>query len=396
MRWMSWFRRSRPRYRCVVGLEMGGDVCRLAVLTGTSAQPEAVSCAVSLNLPEGWVAHGEILQTVAFGQWLRTHLDAGGYQPEGAYIGLEDACISNHLITLATSLSEDDVAFQLQAEVQSLLPDSAAEVCIDYSLHTGPVEACELRYRVQAAPLVRVEAWLQSAHAAGLTVLAIEPCVDAAYRAQSCSPPLDAGAGADSACDTALGLALRAWHEAGVNFLPHRGIKQQVLRRAWWLGMVVCAIGGAILATGFAMAISSAAQPQHPRRADLGGSARAYDEAQKDHAHAKRVQQRSADQARWLQIRQDVQAQSLQWGRVLSQAPQGVWVARVKQQGERWTVQGEALSSSHAVQLMRQLQALDIWTQTPALSQLQVMPVGSATGMPIWQFRIEADLKGGV
>ena len=396
MRWMPWFRRSQPRYRCVVGLEVGDDACRCVVLTGTAAQPDAASCAVSLNLPKGWVAHGEILQAVAFGQWLRTHLDAGGYQPEGAYIGLEDACLSNHLITLATSLSEDDVAFQLQVEVQSLLPDSAAEVCIDYSLDTGPVETGELRYRVQAAPLARVEAWLQAAHAAGLTVLAMEPCTDAAYRAQSCTSLFVASAGADLARDAALGLALRAWHEAGVNFLPHRGIKQQVLRRAWWLGMVVCAIGGAILATGFAMAISSAAQPQHPRRADLGGSARAYDEAQKDHAHAKRVQQRNADQARWLQIRRDVQSQSLQWGRVLSQAPQGVWVSRVKQQGERWTVQGEALSSNHAAQLMRQLQALDIWTQTPELSQMQVMPAGSTTGMPIWQFRIEADLKGGV
>jgi type IV pilus assembly protein PilN len=207
---------------------------------------------------------------------------------------------------------------------------------------------------------------------------------------------LDAGAGADSACDAALGLALRAWHEAGVNFLPHRGIKQQVLQRAWWLGMLVGTIGGAFLAAAFAMTISSAAQTQHPRRADLGGSARAYAEAQKDHARAKRGQQLSADQARWLQTRQDVQTQSLQWGRVLSQTPQGVWVSRVKQQGERWTVQGEALSSNHAAQLMRKLQALDIWTQTPALSQLQVMSAGSTTGMPIWQFRIEADLKGGV
>ena len=70
-------------------------------------------------------------------------------------------------------------------------------------------------------------------------------------------------------------------------------------------------------------------------------------------------------------------------------------MASVKQQGTRWTVQGEALSSSHAQQLVKQLKALDIWAQAPELPQLQVMPSLSTTGLPVWQFRIEADLKVG-
>jgi hypothetical protein len=81
---------------------------------------------------------------------------------------------------------------------------------------------------------------------------------------------------------------------------------------------------------------------------------------------------------------------------VLSQSAQGVWVVSVKQQGTRWTVQGEALSSTHAQQLVQQLKALDIWAQRPELPQLQVLPAASTTGLPVWQFRIEADLKVGV
>jgi hypothetical protein len=91
-----------------------------------------------------------------------------------------------------------------------------------------------------------------------------------------------------------------------------------------------------------------------------------------------------------------LQSHSLQWSRVLSQAAQGVWVSSVKQQGTRWTVQGEALSSSHAQQLVQQLKVLDIWAQAPELPQLQVTPVVPSTGLPVWQFRIEADLKEGV
>jgi hypothetical protein len=46
--------------------------------------------------------------------------------------------------------------------------------------------------------------------------------------------------------------------------------------------------------------------------------------------------------------------------------------------------------------LVQQLKVLDIWAQAPELPQLQVTPVVPSTGLPVWQFRIEADLKEGV
>jgi hypothetical protein len=155
-------------------------------------------------------------------------------------------------------------------------------------------------------------------------------------------------------------------------------------------------MGGAFLAAGFAMVMASAAESKQPHASDVVASARAFDEAQKVHARIKALHERRVEQTRWLKARQDLQSQSLQWSRVLSQATQGVWVASVKQQGTRWTVQGEALSSSHAQQLVKQLKALDIWMHAPELPQLQVMPAVSTTGLPVWQFRIEADLKVGV
>jgi Fimbrial assembly protein (PilN) len=155
-------------------------------------------------------------------------------------------------------------------------------------------------------------------------------------------------------------------------------------------------MGGAFLAAGFAMVIASAADSQYQKLGDAGAAARAFDAAQKAHAQAKATDERRTAQARWLTARQDLQAQSLQWSHVLSHAAQGVWVGSVKQQGTRWTVQGEALSATHAQQLVKQLKALDIWAQAPELPQLQVTPAVSTTGLPVWQFRIEADLKVGV
>jgi len=399
MRWTSWLPRRRLRRQSVVGLDVGPDVCSLVVLTGSSSQPDGVCCAERLNLPEGLVAHGEVLQTIELGHWIRAYLEAGDYQAESVYIGIDSACVSNHLVTLAAGLSAEDVAFQLQFEVQSLLPEYAAEVLIDYTLDTEPVTQGEQRYLVQAVSRPLVEALLRVAHAAGLTALAVEPRVDAARRTQTSRVLAElpqASAALALQCDEAFGLALRAWQDDGINLLPHREDAQHVLRRAWLLGVAVCAMGGAVLAAGFAMVVSSAAQTKQHHMGDVVASARAYDAAQKSHEQAKALHNRQTEQTRWLNVRKDLQSQSLQWSRVLSQSAQGVWVASVKQQGTRWTVQGEALSSKHAQQLVQQLKALDIWAQAPELPQLQVMPAVSTTGLPVWQFRIEADLKVGV
>ncbi len=399
MRWISWLPRPRARRLSVLGLDVGPEFCSVVVLSGSPSAPDSVCCAERLALPDGLLVDGEVLRTEALGLWLKSFLEAGDYQPRVAYMGLCDALVTNHLVTLAAGLSQADVAFQLQAEVQSLLPAYATEVCIDFASDSEPSPAGEQRYLVQAAPRQMVEALQRVVDAAGLTAKAIEPRGDAAQRAaqsHALSQLPAASAALALQYDEAFGLALRAWHDHGANLLPPEAHAQHVLRRAWLLGVAVCAMGGAVLAAGFAMVMTSAAETKHRHMGDVVASARAYDAAHKAHVQAKSLQERQTEQARWLKTRKDLQSQSLQWSRVLSQSAQGVWVASVKQQGTRWTVQGEALSSGHAEKLVQKLKALDIWAQAPELPQLQVMPAVSTTGLPVWQFRIEADLKVGV
>lgn len=399
MRRTSWLPRLRPRRLSVLGLDIGPDACSVVVLSGLPSHPDSVCCAERLNLPEDMVEHGEVLRSEAMGLWLKAFLEAGDYQPKAVYIGLSGGWVSNHLVTLTAGLSHADVAFQLQAEVQSLLPAHTPEVCIDFMPDTEPAAAGQQRYLVQAAPRAMVEALQRVSHAAGLVAKVVEPRGDAVQRIEQSHVWAQlpaASAGLALQCDEAFGLALRAWHDRGTNLLPHEEEAQHVLRRAWLLGVAVCAMGGAVLAASFAMVMTSVADTQHQHMGDVLASERAYEAAHKANEEAKVLQERQSEKARWLKARVELQSQSLQWSRVLSQSAQGVWVASVKQQGTRWTVQGEALSSSHAQQLVRQLKALDIWAQAPELPQLQVTPAVSTTGLPVWQFRIEADLKVGV
>jgi hypothetical protein len=382
-----------------MGLDVGPEVCSLVVLNGSLDQPDSVCCAERLALPKEWVAQGEVLQALELGQWLQTYLQAGDYHPHMAYIGLDSACVSNHLVTLASGLSPDDVAFQLQIEVQSLQPDDVTEVCMDYRMDITPAPAGEQRYWVQTVPRPRVDVLQRVAQLAGVKAVVVEPRDDAAHRTERSETWLalpQAHVALALQCEAAFGLALRAWQGEGPNFLPHREDAPHVLRRAWLLGATAWAMGGSFLAACFAMVMAFAADSKQPHVRDVAASAHAFAQAQKAHQQAQALQDWRTAQARWFQARHVLQSQSLQWSRVLSQAAQGVWVTRVKQQGARWTVQGEALSAAHAQQLVTQLKALDIWAQAPELPQLQVVPAVSATGLPVWQFRIEADLKVGV
>ena len=398
MRWTSWPPSAYPQGLCVVGLDIGPEGCSLVVLGGSMAAPDRVCCAERLTLPLGWVEHGEVLQPTALGQWLRAYLDKGDYQPQVAYVGLDGACVSHHRVTVAAGLSPDDVAFQLLAEVQAVLPASASDVWIDYALDTEPALDGEQRYVVQAAPRSRVQTLQRVVALAGLTAAAVEPRHDAARRAElheALRALPQASATLALGCDEALGLALRAWHETGVNFLPYREDAQHVLRRAWLLGLAVCAAGGAFFAAGVAITLVSAANNKQPHSQELVASTRAFEEAHKAHSPVKAQQDLWVEQTRWLKTRQGLQSQTLLWSQALSHSTQGVWVARVQQQGKRWMVQGESLSSDHAQQLLVQLKALDIWEQAPELQYLQVGPASARTGLLVWQFRIEADLKVG-
>ena len=70
MRWTSWLPRFHPRRLSVMGLDMGPDVCSLVVLSDSPSQPDTVCCAERLALPEGLVAHGEVVQPVELVQLL--------------------------------------------------------------------------------------------------------------------------------------------------------------------------------------------------------------------------------------------------------------------------------------------------------------------------------------
>lgn len=401
MHWKSWL--PRARRRCVLGVDVGLRSCRLVVLSGSRTQPDMVCAAEEVQLPEdGWMMQGHVWSSTELGRWLRQHVQQNDYDVDGMYMCIDDACISHHSIALSPGLIEDDVTFQVLAEVQALLRVSAADLSVDYGLETPLQFAVQekdhkLVYRAAAAPRAQVDALRRVAKTAQIKLFAVEGRGEAIQRTQSHEilrslPP--AGVAMALQCETAFGLALGGWGSRIFNFLPHRALTNLALRRAWWLCVVACVVSGVFLATGFALVIAASTTKTLNALPDRAGIADAYRSVQVAHARAQAAQQQTLQQQQWLHTQSTLHLQTLQWAQVLGQSGPGVWVVRVDQHGERWSVRGEALTSADAMQVLQQLKTLPIWVKSPEMSQLQEKASPVNAGLPIWQFRIEAELKG--
>jgi len=51
------------------------------------------------------------------------------------------------------------------------------------------------------------------------------------------------------------------------------------------------------------------------------------------------------------------------------------------------------LASARAHDLLIQLNKLDIWGRAPEMRHLELLHSAEPTKLPVWQFRIEAELK---
>jgi hypothetical protein len=394
----------------VGGFDVWGDVAHLVVLTGSTHAAGRVLCAEILALPEGSVVQGQHAQPEVLGLWLKDWLSRRDIHLDGLYVAVPDAEVTRGNLSLPFDLQPDDVAFQMAAELQAT-PDAPA-LCWDYReddrfpptiLATPNPETTLVEdqrvYSWATVPLTHVDAWQQFALSAGLRLFAVMPRDEAlthTYNEALMAQLPPAQAALVQQHGAALGLALGAWHGSGFNFLPHRAMKQRALRRQWLQRMASGTLSGALLASGAAVWITQLATKLSEETGDIV----AVEQDLKEVRNAQKQAQTALTEAQvldqWLQGQAGVQQQTQQWSRVLAQHSQGLWVSEVKQQHAHWVLKGEALSAAQAQHLAQQLKGLDIWVQAPELRHLELAAPQSATGLSIWHFRIEADLKAGV
>lgn len=398
----SWLSPRRPQRQCVAGLAFGVDGAWVVVLEGSLETAQHCACVEPLVLPDGSVQGAYVMDPSALGQSLQLWFSAHGWQPQGLCMALDDAWLTRQTVTLSAQLSDRDVAFQLAAELAHTQDTDPAQVCWTYQVvAAAPSEAsaAQVSYAVGFLAPDPVRRLQDMARAAGVRAWVIEPRSDAAQRAQA--HPLAqtwvqawAAQAASPSAHVALGLALAAWAETGLNFLPHRRWARQRRQRAWAQHLVMVMAASAALTLGLTALFSAATREQQHSLRDPGALAQALAVARSTQQQAALAQQQLDAQRQWLQAQQVQQQQTVQWHTALAQADTSLRVTHVHQQDAHWVVQGEALTAAGVQQWSRQLATLPVWQRGPELHQLQFMRSPSGSGAWVWHFRIEADLKG--
>ena len=386
----------RPRLRAVGGLDVCGDAAYVVVLTGSVLAPDQVSCVESLALPEGCEVHDPLAQPQILGLWFKDWLERRHLQLDALYVAVPDADVMRGALRLPIHLQDEDIDFQIAAELQTESDQPA--VCWDYTEDGHAVEDVldQRTYSYATVPRTHVDAWQSFALAAGLRLSGVSPRDDALMRTQH-SPQMAHAfpvlANLASHHDAALGLALGAWDASGFNFLPHRRLKRQTLRLQWLQRMAANTLLGVVLAVGVTVWISRMTDSLRQETGDVAGAEQSLKQIQRAENEVQIALTDAQALGQWLRGQALLHNQTLAWSRVLSQSSRGVWVAEVKQQQAHWLVRGEALSAAQAQHLIQQLQGLDIWAQAPEMRHLELSEPKSATELSVWHFRIEGNLK---
>jgi hypothetical protein len=370
---------------------------QLVVIEGNSITPDQIFCAEHLGNVADFFDQSNQISPRLLGERLKNVLMTRDLEPQCISFAVPDEQVTAGMVSLPAALSDQDVSFQLAAELLQNRWTEVDQFCVDYQLvDSVDLDADQNTYKAGLLEQAKVQACLQLAKTAALNTHAIETCQAALSRVQVfsefLSQPIVTASGV-LLCEEACGLALSAWaDDEAFNFYPHRLELQQRLHRRWAF-QLFASLGAGIVLAG---AISAAAAYQTQRV--VSAMKESFSVGQALQEIRKKHQQLQVDLDRQHQIQQWVATQSESHQRrhllqaELSRLGVDVWISGLQVQQTSWVIQGEALRAESVHQALAQLSALPIWAQKPALENLQI---SSDSVTPVWGFKAVGELKGG-
>jgi Tfp pilus assembly protein PilN len=175
---------------------------------------------------------------------------------------------------------------------------------------------------------------------------------------------------------------------SAINFLPHRQMRLQHLKRQFaWLYSAALMSGMLLAWGGQAVWTFWLSQTGADETARLQARQTRNDlQAQLDIAQQK-LQQQTQLQSQ-MQSRHQHQQQTLQWQAVLQDNPAAIWYAQLGQEGSAWRLSGQALAKADVQRLQSQLARLPIWQTPPVLKRWVDAPSAPQVRMPVWAFEL--------
>lgn len=282
---MSHFK-PEDRVQCVAGLSLMPDYAQLVVLSGAHA-PQEVLCAEYLPMPSGFWREGELVDPQGVGLWILSFLQSRDLQPDSVSLGVDPHGLTWRTVTLPADLTNEDLAFQMMAELLDGRVQLADQICIDYVAlpSSSGWQEQHTKYKTVMTSALRVKGLRSVARYAHLSVRAIEPTTQASERThqfQAFIQRSSVSAAGVLMCDEACGLALSHWDdEVGINFFPLHLEAAQRQQRNWAFRMAAGVVTGVVMSLGVSFLLNLTAQAERDSLKGAYSVTRSLDEVRK-------------------------------------------------------------------------------------------------------------------
>jgi len=184
-----------------------------------------------------------------------------------------------------------------------------------------------------------------------------------------------------------------------VNLLPHREEKRRLRKQAFFVGLGLSAVGGAVIVALWYGVQMRMIASQQDRNAQLQAAIQKLDEEIKDVSALKaEIDSLKARQRAVEDLQTDRNMPVYMLNELVAQTPEGIYLTSIRQNGEQVVVTGNAQTNERVSEFLRNTNSKSAWLERPELVEIKVgaQPQGAKGARDnrrLFEFTMRLNLK---
>lgn len=179
-----------------------------------------------------------------------------------------------------------------------------------------------------------------------------------------------------------------------INLLPHREEKRRLRKQAFFVGLGLSAVAGAVLVALWYVVLQQMTASQMERNDFLRGAITKLDEEIKDVSSLKgEIEALKARQRAVEDLQTDRNMPVYLLNELVRQTPEGVYLAAIRQDGQSVLVNGQAQTNERVAEFLRNTNANSQWLERADLQEIKAVASNARDNKRLFDFSMRVSLK---
>lgn len=179
-----------------------------------------------------------------------------------------------------------------------------------------------------------------------------------------------------------------------INLLPHREEKRRLRKQAFFVGLGLSAVAGAVLVALWYVVLQQMTASQMERNDFLRGAITKLDEEIKDVSSLKgEIEALKARQRAVEDLQTDRNMPVYLLNELVRQTPEGVYLTAIRQDGQSVLVNGQAQTNERVAEFLRNTNANSQWLERADLQEIKAVASNARDNKRLFDFSMRVSLK---